>query len=127
MVVCMLRAVAAGLATAIIIAEALLAGLQVFTGGAHAHAMLASGTPLPAATFIAVSTIWLIGGILGGALAAAMTGWRLVGWLVGMLLGLPLGLLLLLAELPWAVTSIAALPLAGAVAGAALARRTMTA
>lgn len=123
----MLRAVAGGLAIAVIFVEALLAGLQVFTGDGHAHAILAVGTPLPLSTFLVVSLIWLIGGTLGGALAGALTGWRPVGWLVGALLGLPMLLLLLLAGLPWAVTGTAAFPLAGAIAGAAIARRTMTA
>ncbi len=121
--VCMLRAVAGGLAISVIIVEALLAGLQVFTGGAHAHAALAAGTPLPLATFVAVTVIWLIGGTLGGTLAGALTGWRPVGWLVGVLLALPLLLLLLLADLPWAVASLALAPFAGSMAGAALARR----
>ncbi len=123
--VCILRAMAGGLAIAVIVVEALLAGLQVFTGGAHAHALLAAGTPLPLGTFVVVATIWMFGGALGGTLATAMTGWRLMGWLVGLLLGLPLGLLLLLAGLPWIVVSLATIPIAGAVAGAALARRAM--
>jgi len=123
----MLRAVAGGLAIAVIVVEALLAGLQVFTGGAHAHAVLAAGTPLPLATFIVVTVFWLVGGTLGGTLAGALTGWRPVGWLVGMLLALPLLLLILLAGLPWAVASVAAAPFAGSVAGAALARRVATA
>jgi len=126
-VICMMRAVAGGLAIAVIVVEALLAGLQVFTGGAHAHAALAAGTALPPAEFLAVCAIWLLGGILGGTLAAAMTGWRAVGWLVGILLAMPLGLLLLLAGLPWGLAGIAALPLAGALTGAALAHRAMTA
>ncbi|QOC22204.1 hypothetical protein IC757_14465 [Wenzhouxiangella sp. AB-CW3] len=120
---CMLRALAGGLGLAVILIEALLAGLRLLTDSAHAHAALANGQLLPPAVAISLIAIWWLGAALGSALATALTGHRVTGWLIGCLLGLPMILMMILAGLPGPVLVMAGVPLAGAIAGAGLARR----
>lgn len=124
---CMLRALTAGLVVAIIVIEAMLAGVQLFTVGEHPHAVLAAGEILPMDAMLVTTAIWLIGGALAGAMGTAVSGWRPVGWFTGGLLTMPLMVILLLAGTPWAVVGLAAAPLAGGIAGAALAVRTRAA
>jgi hypothetical protein len=121
---CMLRALAAGLAIAVIVIEALLAGLQLYTGS-HAHIELAAGQVLPTTILLVTGTFWLLGGVLAGAMATGVSGWRITGWMAGALLTLPLLVMLLLAGFPWAVTLFAGAPLAGSIAGAAAASRAL--
>ena len=118
-----LKALAAGLLIGVIVTEALMAAIGVFAANPNLHEDLAAGRLLPGMHLMAVAAAWLLGSTLAGAMSTAMSGLRLLGWIAGGLLCLPALLILLLAGFPWAVVSIGLLPVAGAIAGAAIALR----
>ncbi len=120
-----LMALAAGLLVGLIVIEAVLAAIRVFTSNQELMLDLASGNLLPGPHLLAVSATWLVGSILAGAMSTVMSGSRACGWLAGVLLCLPALLTLTLAGFPWSIVSAGLVPLAGAIAGSALARRTL--
>lgn len=122
-----LKALACGLLIGLVVTEALLAATGLFTSSQNVMQDLAGGVMLPGTYWLAVGSAWLTGAILAGAMSTLMGGFRACGWLAGLLLCLPALLTLTLAGYPWAVVSGGLLPLAGAVAGSALARTTLPA
>lgn len=120
-----LMALAAGLLVGLIVIEAILAAIRLFTSNPELMQDLGSGMLLPGTHLLAVSATWLVGATLAGAMSTVMSGTRVWGWLAGLLLCLPALLTLTLAGYPWAMVSAGLVPLAGAIAGSALARRTL--
>ncbi len=123
----MIKALAGGLAVGIIVTEALLAAVQVLTDNPTLSEDLAVGQLPPGSQLLAVAIAWLLGSVLAGAMSTAMSQLAFMGWLAGAMLCLPALLLLVLSGLPWGLVSVGFLPLAGAIAGSATARRLLPA
>lgn len=117
------KALAAGLAVGVILLEALRTAVQAFAPGHNLYDLAANAGAVPLTALLGLAGAWLLAGTFAGAMATAMAGNRLAGWLAGMLLCLPAGLILMLSGLEGSVVAIASLPLVGAIAGSAIARR----
>lgn len=118
-----LKALAAALAVATILMEALRAGLVVLLP----PELLYTPLPVPVVHEIAWpllpvnALIWLLGGLIAGIMASGLARHWAAGLLAGLLLGCPAVLIIGLA-LPGSTSMLtaAALPLIGALAGSRL-------
>ena len=116
--------VVAGLAVSVVLAEALLALIQLVSGAPALMAVLASGQPLAGWAELVLICVWLFAAIPGGAMAAAQG--RLTG--LAVLVGLGCGAAPALAALVGGLSDSTVLlfgltPLLGALVGARLTQR----
>lgn len=119
-----LKALLAGLLVGIILIESLAAGLAVLLPAALLTVSFEGGRIPAWPLFPLPALIWLLGSMAAGAMATAMRGQAVAGIVCGALLAISVFVLVNLTTPgnPMALLA-AALPLAGAAAGSALARR----
>ncbi|TVS12278.1 MAG: hypothetical protein EA419_05475 [Wenzhouxiangella sp.] len=119
-----LGAVVAGLAVSIVLAEAVLALLELVTGAPSLMAVLASGQPLAGWTELVLICTWLVAAVPGGFMAAALGRLAVLALAVGLGCGAAPALTALVGgQSDSAVLVFGLTPLLGALLGARLARR----
>lgn len=117
-----LIAVTAGLAVAVVMLEALLAGIAVLAPELDLDARIHAGQNLPGTARLILIGAWVIASGLGGLMATAISSSRTVGCIAGVLLMAPALVIGVFSGMPEAfVSALGVSPLVGAALGAWLA------